>query len=261
MNRKILLASAALSGGLLAGPAALAGSIGINADCDVHSDYDFALTPKSVVLTRKGGDAPHTVLMRQGRLFIDDRWVSVSAADRDRLIEYERKARATMPLAQRIGRDAADIAFIALGEVAKGMSSDPARTDAKLKTAHAELDRQLASSVTSMNFNSQALGKGIGKAVGDVLPTVIGDIVGGAVRAAFSGDDKKLQNMDNLDVRIDAIVEPRTKALERNARQLCDNMRVLDGIDNALDYRFDGKPLALLRVENGKREDRDADNH
>ena len=254
MKHNALFASVVLLGGLLAGPGAIAGNVNIDADCDVHSDYDFALTPKSVVLTRKGDQGPHTVLMRQGRLFIDDRWVTVSAADRDRLIEYERQARATMPLAQKIGHDAADIAFTALGEVAKSMSSDPVRTDAKLKTAHAELDRQLASSVTAMNFNSEALGKGIGKAVGDVLPMVIGDIVGGAVRAAFSGDDRKLQNMDNLDARIDAIVEPRSKALERNAKQLCDNMRALDGIDNALDYRYDGRSLELLRVDTHERD-------
>ena len=240
--RSVLVVSALL----LACGSAAASNVSVN--CDVHSDYDLALTPKSLILTRKDG-APKTVLMRQGRLFIDDTWVEVSPADRDRLVAYERQARATMPLAQQIGRDAADIAFIALGEVAKGFSNDPVKTDAKLKQARVELDRTLAISVSATHFNSQDLGKGVAEAIGDVMPMVVGDIVGGAMRAAFSGDSARLERMDNRDKRIEAIVEPRTKTLEHNAQELCLKMRTLDGIDDALQYRHDGKPLDLLQVK------------
>lgn len=234
------------AGLLLASGAATASDV--NVDCDVHSDYDFALTSKSLILTRKSG-SPHTVLMRQGRLFVDDAWVTISAADGKRVAEYEREARATMPLAQQIGRDAAEIAFTALGEVAKGFSTHPEQTDADLRKARAQLDRELANSISASHFNSDALGEGIGKAVGDVMPTLVGDIVGGAMRAAFSGDTERLESMNGIDGKIDAIVEPRAKALERNADRLCQRMRTLDGLDNALEYRFDGKPLDLLRVE------------
>jgi hypothetical protein len=222
----------------------------VDVDCDVHSDYDFALTQKSLILTRKSG-TPRTVLMRQGRLFVDDRWVAVGAADRERLAEYEKKARETMPLAARIGRDAATIAFTALGEVAKGFSRDPERTEARLRDAREQLDRSLARSVSPTRFNSADLGKGIGDAVGEAVPLLVGDIVGGALRAAFSGDTERLEQLDQLDTRIDAIVEPRAKALERNAETLCRSMRALDVLDDALEYRHDGKPLDLLRVEVG----------
>lgn len=220
----------------------------VNVDCDMHSDYDFALTQKSIILTRKDG-APKTVLMRQGRLFIDDRWVDVSPADRERLAEYERQARATMPLAAQIGRDAATIAFTALGEVAKGFSRDPAATEVKLEQARADLDRSLARSVSATHFNSAELGKGIGEAVSGVVPRIVGDIVGGALRAAFTGDTAQMEELGNLDARIEAVVEPRARALERNAETLCRSMQSLDRIDDALEYRHDGKPLELLRVE------------
>jgi hypothetical protein len=234
---------------LLASAGAAAGRE-VKVDCDVHSDYDFALTSKSVILTRKDG-APKTVLMRQGRLFIDDRWVEVGAADRERLSDYEREARAMMPLAAKIGQDAADIAFTALGEVAKGFSLDPGATDAKLAQARADLDRSLARSISATHFNSTELGKGIGEAVAGVVPRLMGDIVGGALRAALSGDSSRLERLDNLDARIEALVEPRAKALERNAETLCSRMRALDRIDDALDYRHEGRPLDLLRVETG----------
>lgn len=236
-----------LAGALL--PACgVAAAADVKVDCDVHSDYDFALTQKSLILTRKSG-APKTVLMRQGRLFIDDRWVQVSAGDRERLAEYERTARQTMPLAAQIGRDAATIAFTALGEVAKGFSRDPERTEARLREARGQLDRALARSVSATHFNSANLGKGIGEAIGEAVPMVVGDIVGGALRAAFTGDTQRLEELDDLDTRIDAIVEPRARALERNAETLCRSMRELDALDDALDYRHGGKPLDLLRVD------------
>ena len=246
---RVLMLAAAL---LLACGTAMASDFNVNVDdCRANSDYTLALTTKSVILTRKSG-SPKTVLMRQGRLFIDDRWVEVSAADRDRLIAYEREARATMPLAQKIGRDAADIAFAALSEVSKGFSNDPAKTEAKLGQARAELDRSLAASVSPSHFNSDSLGKGIGSAVGDVMPMVVGDIVGGALRAAFSGDTARLERMDDLDKRIDAIVEPRAESLKQGVAMLCKKMQALDAIDDALQYRHDGKPLDLLQVETGK---------
>src|SRR3546814_8914599 len=94
-------------------------------------------------------------------------------------------------LAAKIGQDAADIAFTALGEVAKGFSLDPGATDAKLAQARADLDRSLARSVSATHFNSTELGKGIGEAVAGVVPRLMGDIVGGALRAALSGDSSR----------------------------------------------------------------------
>ena len=221
-------------------------------DCDVHSDYDFALTRKSVVFTR-GHGSPQTVMMRQGRLFIDDRWVDVGAADGKRLARYEREARAAMPLAAKIGRDAATIAFTALGEVARGFGSDQAGTAQKLDQAKAELDRTLARSVSPTRFSSVELGKGIGEAVSGVVPRLVGDIVGGALRAALAGNTRQLEQLDDLDARIEALVEPRARALERNAETLCLKLQDLDRIEDALEYRHQGKPLDLLRVRTGTR--------
>jgi hypothetical protein len=222
--------------------------IEINSECDVESDYDFALSERSVIFTRSSG-TPKTVLMRQGRLFVDDRWVEVSAADTKRLLDYERDARAVMPLAQQIGREAAQIAFTAIGEVAAGFSSDPAGTRAKLAEARKRIDARIARSVTANHFSGEELGEGIAAAIGDVLPTVIGDIVGGAVSAAF-GDGERLQRLSNLDAEIEALIEPRAKALEKNADALCRRMESLDRIENALDYRLPGgRALELLEVE------------
>lgn len=226
-----------------------AGHVGASEfNCNVNSDYDFNITPQSVIFTRKTG-TPKAIVMRDGRLFIDDRWVALNAADAKRVKDYEREARATMPIAQQLGRDAAEIAFITLGEVAAGFSNDPAATRAKLNQVRAQLDGRLARSVTPTRFNGHDLGQGIASAVGDVLPSLIGDIVGGAVRAAFSGDTARLQRMDNMGKDIEARVEPRAKALERRAETLCRRMEALDAIDDALEYRLpNGQRLELLEA-------------
>ena len=171
--------------------------VNINSDCNVESDYDFHLTERSVVFTRKTG-TPSRVLMRDGRLFVDDAWVGVSAADSRRIRDYERGARDVMPLAQPIGREAAQIALTAVGEVAAGLSSDPERTRRKLDDARKRVDARLAKAINANSFNGEELGRSIGDVVGEVMPMIIGDVVGGASRAAFSGDTARLERMENL---------------------------------------------------------------
>lgn len=217
--------------------------------CNIESDYDLSVNDQSVILTRDSG-TPKWIVIRGERLFVDDRWVVLGAEDRKRIAEFDRGTRQSMPLAREIGRDAADIAFNALGEVAAGFSNDPASTRAKLDEARRKIDTRLARAVTANRFDSSDLGKGIGEAVSEVVPLVIGDIVGGAVRAALSGDTRRLEAMEGLDKQIEARVEPRAKALEKRAEQLCGKMEALDRLDSALAYRLpDGAALDLLRIK------------
>lgn len=218
--------------------------------CDVDSDYEVSLRERSLIFTRATG-SPRAVVMRQGRLFVDDEWVQLSAADRRRIAEFEQGMRATVPLAKQIGLDAVDVAFTALGEVAAGFSSDPDATQATLARARSRLDARLADAFAAHRFDDERLAQDIGEAVRDVVPSLIGDIVGGALAAALGGDASRLRRMENLDAQIEAEVKPRADALERRAEALCERMEALDRIDDALEYRHEGRPLDLLeaRVE------------
>jgi hypothetical protein len=215
-------------------------------NCDVESDYELHVTPRSLIMTREQG-TPEAVLMRQGRLFVDGKWVALNAADSERIAQYERETRAVLPLARQIGRDAAEIAFTVLGEVASGFSSDPATTRAELAKARNRLDARLARSISANHFNSDHLGEGIGRTVAELLPSLVGDIVGGAVSAALTGDTARLRRIERIDQDIEARVDPRARALERRAEALCQHMQALDEIDDALEYRLpDGRALDLL---------------
>ncbi|MEG3191552.1 DUF2884 family protein [Lysobacter sp. D1-1-M9] len=219
-------------------------------ECSIESDYELALNERSVILTRDSG-TPQAIVMRGGRLFVDDRWVELSAADSRRIAEFERGARAAMPEAAAIGWEAAEIAFIALGEVAAGFSDDPAVVRSKLAKARAQLDARLARSATATRFDSRDIGEGVAEAVREVVPTLVGDIVGGALSAAFSGDASRLERMEGLDARIEAQVESRAQELGERGERLCSQLAALDAIDEALEVRVDGQPLNMLEAEVG----------
>jgi len=256
MNRQ--LASCALCIAFVALPA-FAAEVHIDASCDIDSDYDLTIDERSVILTREAG-VPHAIVMRQGTLFVDNHWVELSAADRQRIADFEQGTRAAMPEAQAIGRDAAEIAFTVLGEVAAGFASDPNVVKQKLDRARAQIDARLARSVTPNRFNGRDLGSGIGEAVAEVIPSLIGDIVSGAIGAAFSGDASGLKRLDNLDAQIDARVEPRARALEARAQGLCRRLMDLDRIDDALEFRMPGgQPLGMLEARPSKADDPAAD--
>lgn len=207
--------------------------------CNIKSDYDLTIDERSVIFTRESGQ-PKWVVMRQGRLFLDDRWVTLSSEDSQRIVGFERNARQAIPLANEIAREAAEIALTALSEVAAGFSNNPADTRATLDKARKTVDTRLARSISANRFSSDDMGEAIGQTVGEVVPLIIGDIVGGAVRATFTGDTARLERMENLDKQIEAQVEPRAKRLEVRAEKLCGHLQELDRLDDALAYRLPG---------------------
>lgn len=219
-----------------------------DARCRVESDYELTLNPRSLILVRDAG-TPRAIVMRQGRLFVDNAWVTLGAEDEARVAAFEQGTREAMPEAQALGHAAADIAFTALGQVAAGFSSDPKATRDRLNAARTKLDERLASTVTAHRFDGRDLGHGIADAVEAAIPDLIGDIVGGAISAAFAGDKSRLERMAHLDAEIEAAVAPRAAALEHRAAELCRRLEALDALDNALEYRMaDGQPLQLLRL-------------
>jgi hypothetical protein len=228
-------------------PAADASPVGVDVHCDIDSPYDVTANERSLIMTRATG-TPRAIVMRQGRLFVDDEWVELGAADRDRIARFEQGMRASMPLAQALGAEAVDIAFAALGEVAAGFSSDPKSTQATLDRARRDLDARLSRSVSAHRFDDEALGDAMGEAVKDIMPTLIGDIVGGALASAFGGDTRRLRRMENLDAQIEASIEPRARALEARAQELCRRMEALDRIDDELEYRHQGHALELIEA-------------
>ncbi|WP_017167580.1 DUF2884 family protein [Xanthomonas phaseoli] len=251
IKHAITMAAAAVFG-LLSG-AGVAAAKDQDLHCEVSSGYDLTLNLRSLILIRESG-TPQRLVMRQGALFVDDRWVAMSADDRARLIQFERQTRDVVPLAQDVGREAADIAVTALGEVAAGFSRSPDATRAQLANVRAKIDARLKQSFSKSQLTPVDIDDDIGALVAEMLPQLIGDVVAGAVQSAMTGNDVQLRSLDGMEARIERLVEPQARALRPRAQQLCQRLEALDALDNALDnalaYRLpSGEPLQLLRVD------------
>ena len=217
--------------------------------CEVNMDYDLTLNPRSLILIRDSG-TPQRLVMRQGALFVDDRWVTLSDDDRNRLVQFEQQTRAVLPLAQEVGREAADIAITALGEVAAGFSRDPSATRTQLASVRDKVDPRLKQSFGKSQLTPVDIDDEIGTLVAEMLPQLIGDVVASTVQAAMTGNGAQLRSLDGLEQRIERLVEPQARALRPRAQQLCTRMEALDALDNALAYRLpSGAPLQLLQVD------------
>ncbi|CAD7725491.1 hypothetical protein LMG31884_38410 [Xanthomonas hydrangeae] len=242
--------------GLMMSLGLLAGMFGVvdaaaakDLHCEVSSDYDLTLNPRSLILIRESG-TPQRLVLRQGALFVDDRWVALSADDRARLIQFERQTREVVPLAQQVGREAADIAVTALGEVAAGFSRTPETTRTQMANVREKIDTRLKQSFSKSQLTTIDIDDDIGAMVAELLPQLIGDVVAGAVQSALTGNDVQLRSLDGVEARIERLIEPQARALRPRAQQLCERVEALDGLDNALAYRLpSGEPLQLLRVD------------
>ncbi|WP_427926516.1 DUF2884 family protein [Xanthomonas hortorum] len=242
--------------GLMMALGLLAGMFGVvdaaaaeDLHCEVSSDYDLTLNPRSLILIRESG-TPQRLVMRQGALFVDDGWVDLSSDDRARLIQFERQTRDVVPLAQEVGREAADIAVTALGEVAAGFSRTPEATRTQMANVREKIDTRLKQSFSKSQLTTIDIDDDIGAMVAELLPQLIGDVVAGAVQSALTGNDVQLRSLDGVEARIERLIEPQARALRPRAQQLCERVEALDGLDNALAYRLpSGEPLQLLRVD------------
>ncbi len=149
----------------------------------------------------------------------------MSADDRARLIQFERQTRDVVPLAQDVGREAADIAVTALGEVAAGFSRSPDATRAQLANVRAKIDARLKQSFSKSQLTPVDIDDDIGALVAEMLPQLIGDVVAGAVQSAMTGNDVQLRSLDGMEARIERLVEPQARALRPRAQQLASAWR------------------------------------
>lgn len=218
--------------------------------CNVRSDWGVSSHRRAFVFSR-ADHAPAEVGIGGGRLFIDGREQTLSAADHARLARLEAEMHALVPELREVVTEAVDIAFSALTEVARGLASDPQRVVSELERARRAARGQLESRPLSA-LNGDAIAGVITPILTEFVPQVIGGAVTGALKAAFGGEvrtqefEKKMKRMER---ELDSKVEARAKDLEPLAKAMCRRLETMDRIDDELEYRLpDGKRLDLLQV-------------
>ena len=249
MTRSLSVLVLALAGAASAASAHDPGRSDHHLGCDVGSDYSVRPVRRAFVFRQDA--LPHEVGIGGGRLFIDGNEVIVSDADHARLRQMEGEFHALVPEVQQIATEAVDIAFTALTEVARELSSDPGQTVASLEASHRRSMARMRSTPLAL-FDEDAMADVVQPILRDYLPEIIGGAVRTAIKAAFTiGKDGDLQaRMDRMQHELDTRVDARAKALEPLAERMCTRLRRIDALDDALDVRTaDGRPLDLLRID------------
>lgn len=226
--------------------------------CDVGSQYSVKPYRGAFVFTQDAGKSGEMGI-GGGRLFIDGREARISAADHQRLLQFEAEGKRLLPQVQQITVEAVDIAFTALTEVARALASDPQATVSSLEASHRRVRAELGARPLAV-FNDDAMADVVKPLVSEYVPEIVGGAVSTALKAAFAGEkarmdfEKRMQRMEHeLDTRVDA----RAKALEPLAQDMCERLRRMDRLDNTLEFRLpDGQPLQLLELD--RRKDIDA---
>jgi prefoldin subunit 5 len=225
--------------------------------CEISSDYSVSSYRNAYVFTQDQGK-PAEIGIGGGRLFLDGKEATLSDADHQRLRQMEAEMKALMPEVQQITVEAIDIAFTALTEVARGLASDPHKTVSKLESAHARVLKEMSDKPLAL-FNDDAMGDVVEPIMADYVPEIVGSAVTTALKAVFSGEKKRNEfeaRMEHMQQELDTKVDARAKALEPLAQAMCQRLRRIDDIDNALEYRLpDAKPLQLLQVERREKTD------
>lgn len=224
---------------------------GTRIGCDVDSKYSLS-TYRSAFVFDQRGDTPRRIAIGGGKMFVDGREANLSASDHERVARIESQLRQMLPKVRQVTTEAIDIAFIALTEVARGLSNDPDATIANLESARRRARSDFDTKPLAV-FNDNALAGVIKPIITEFVPDIVGGALSMGLKMAFSGEEKSKAfeaRMERMEHELDRRVDARAKALEPLAESMCEDLKQIDRLDDALEFRLpDGRRLELLRVD------------
>lgn len=249
---KRLLLAAAL--GLSLTFAAQARSHSIDS-CGLESDYDVTIDNSGLSFRHSGGN-PASIVMNKGQLIVDGRPLTLSDTDRARVAEYEATVRALVPQAKAIARDAIDVAYVAVSEVAAAFSgtADSPNTRQRLGVLRDEFKLRIDDTFEKRPWNEDEFDALVEKAMADLLPVILAEVAGNAIAIALSGDEARAADLEARGKKIEHDIKRRidtqTAQLVSRVAALCPMVARLDSIENSLELRLDGGTrLNLLDFE------------
>ncbi len=229
----------------------------VHVGCNIHSDYNIGPYRNAYLFHRDEGPA-RKVGVGGGRLFIDGKEIQLSASDQQRMAQFEVELHGLAPQVQQVSEEAVGIAFAALSEVARGLSSNPDETIANLEKSRRLALAEIRSKPMTA-FNDDAMENIIEPILTRYVPDIAGGAVSAGLRAAFSGEAERQkfeQRMNRMEHELDTRVDARAKALEPLAQAMCDRLTRMDALDDALEYRLPGgESLQLLEIDDHRKKD------
>lgn len=214
-------------------------------ECGFSTPYNLQVDDNGVRLYRHDG-TPKDIFFHDGALSVDHRAQAVGAADAQRLRQMEDGTRALMPEVVGIARESVGITFDALASVTRTMTGSE-RKARKIERYREHALEQIDDSLGKGRWDQDVFEEKFEANVEQVAEEVAHSISRSVLWAVFTGRAGTIdKRADRVDQEMDKLVEARTAQIESHARALCTRVDALRQLQDAMDYRYNGTPLAML---------------
>lgn len=230
-----------------------------HSSCDVNlrSDYDLRIETDGLSFSAdKGGSTK--IRLDAGRLYVDGREVTVTAADRERLARFEDEVLGIREEAIGIAIEGIDIGMTAVTEIHAAFEDDADKI-AEFNERIGKLRVSMVKAVRNDLSHGRPTDEEIDRVVDAVVEPLVKEMVasiaanvaGEAIAMALSGDESRAKEIEakakRLERTIEDKVEGAAKRLEARAEQLCPRVQALAKINADFEVQLaNGSKLDLM---------------
>lgn len=216
--------------------------------CGVSTPYNVLVDSGGIWL-RNRDQVPAEIFFHDGELNIDRQPIPVSDADAQRLRQLEWGTRQLVPAVAGVAGEATDIAFDALGatvEIMTGGGGTQRRVERLRRDAHAYVARTLGRGI----WEQAVFEAGFDRHVQDAAERLSGALARGVLWTMLTGGSDRIEaRAEKMEADLERRMDARGQALEAQAQSLCTQVLALDAIQQSLEVRYQGKPLAMMVID------------
>ena len=214
--------------------------------CGVSTDYNVLIDGGGIWL-RRDTLPMREIVFHDGQLSIDNRMQTVSPADAQRLRALEHGVRQLMPAVTGIADESVGITFDTLDAVYEALTGDA--NSRKVRKLRKEAERFVDTTIGSGRWEQELFDDGFEARVEAAAESLSRSMARSVLWTVFTGGEDKLdERTEKLDAELEQQLQGRIDALEQHARSLCTQVQALDRLQSALEFRFQGQPLQMMRV-------------
>ncbi len=216
--------------------------------CGVSTPYNVLVDSGGIWL-RNREQVPAEIFFHDGELNIDRQPIPVSDADAQRLRQLEWGTRQLVPAVAGVAGEATDIAFDTLGatvEIMTGSGGTQRRVERLRRDAHDYVARTLGRGI----WEQAVFEEGFDRRVQDAAESLSGSLARGVMWTMLTGGAGRIEaRAEKMEADLERRMEARGQALEAQAQALCTQVLALDAIQQSLEVRYQGKPLAMMVMD------------
>lgn len=208
-------------------------------NCDMELNNTLTVTPQHVLI--KKDDETVIDIYQDKMLFVRGDLVSLSSEQQEMVAEYSSSIRQAVPEVMDIAIDAVEIAFDGIN-AAFGDFADLSTTKEKFEEIKERIgDKYQADNghytfhdgEFNINVDDPEIDQAVEDIMEDVMPQVVGSLLSNLGEAISSGDSD-FSKFDNMEERIEAEIDERSKAIEVKADAFCKKLKEMDKLEERL---------------------------